>query len=269
MVAFGAVLGALCLFSTEPDHHAIMVVKTVAARSGELVVLVSANAEWKVVRGRYASAPVTATPYGEWFPLEVPVAGRPPRAVGFFHGGWGNIAAAGSTQYAALRWKPELIVNLGTCGGFRGAVEKGEVLLVDKTIVYDIVEEMGDAAEAIAYYTTSLDVAWAGSRLPEGVRRGPLISADRDLLPADAPRLRSSYGAVAADWESGAIAWVARANGVPLLILRGVTDLVGPEGGEAYGNLGLFEEGARRVMNRLLDDLPWWIGRWEAARARP
>jgi adenosylhomocysteine nucleosidase len=238
-----------------------------AATAGGVVVLVSADAEWKVVRARYPAAAVATTPYGEWFTLDVAVDGRP-RPVVFIHGGWGKIAAAGSTQYAALRWKPSLLVNLGTCGGFQGGARKGEVLLVDKTLVYDIVEQMGDSAEAIAEYTTPIDVAWAGSPLPEGYRRGPLVSADRDILPADIPRLRSAYGAVAADWESGAIAWVARANGVPVLILRGVSDLVGAEGGEAYGNVSAFEEGTRLVMTVLLDGLPSWLARWEAAGTR-
>jgi adenosylhomocysteine nucleosidase len=256
----------------------LVLLLTVAARSGalpsasrtgpagEVVVVVSADTEWKVVRALHPGAPVSTTPYGEWFSLDVKVGGRA-RPVILFHGGWGKIAAAGSTQYAVQRWKPQLLVNLGTCGGFRGAIEKDEVLLVEKTVVYDIVEQMGDAAESIAWYATAIDLGWVGSSLPPGVRRGPLVSADRDLLPADIPRLRATYGAVAGDWESGAIAWVARANGVPLLILRGVTDLVGAEGGEAYGNLPVFEEGARRIMTRLLADLPWWLERWESRRA--
>lgn len=236
--------------------------------SGGVVVLVSANAEWKVVRARYPAAPVEKTPYGEWFPLDVPVGGRP-RTVVYFHGGWGKIAAAGSTQYAVLRWKPALLVNLGTCGGFEGAIRKGDVLLVDKTIVYDIVEMMGDSAEAIADYTTSVDVAWTGSAPIEGVRKGLLLSADRDIQVGDIQRLRSAYGAVAADWESGAIAWVAHANRVPVLILRGVTDLVGAGGGEAYGNVAVFEEGTRLVMGRLMDALPAWLERWEKSAGRP
>ena len=72
---------------------------------------------------------------------------------------------------------------------------------------------------------------------------------------------------MAGDWESGAIAWTARRNEVPVLILRGVTDLVGEGGGEAYGNLALFEEGSRAVMKRLLDDLPFWLARWDASSA--
>jgi len=230
-----------------------------------IVVIVSANTEWKAVLPLCPKARPQPSPFGDWFVTETGTA-RAPRPVVLFHGGWGKIAAAGSAQFAVDRWKPEVIVNLGTCGGFRGAIEKDEIVLVDRTVVYDIVEQMGDSAEAIGEYTTAIDVAWAGPSMPKGVRRGPLVSADRDLLPADLERLRKSYGAVAGDWESGAIAWVANRNRVPVVILRGVTDLVGAEGGEAYGDMSVFEAGARRVMKRLVDDLPGWLDRWDAAR---
>ena len=110
-------------------------------------------------------------------------------------------------------------------------------------------------------------MAWAGKDLPAGVRRGPLVSADRDLVAAEVEGLHQKYGAVAGDWESGAIGWVAHRNGVPVVILRGVTDLVGREGGEAYANLSVFEAGARLVMKRLIDDLPTWLDRWQGGRA--
>lgn len=59
-----------------------------------------------------------------------------------------------------------MIVNLGTCGGFRGEIERGEILLVERTIVYDIVEQMTDPEAAIAQYTTDLDLSWLGAELP-------------------------------------------------------------------------------------------------------
>lgn len=231
-----------------------------------IVVIVSADMEWKALLPLVPGAQAASAPFGDWFVRETGTA-RAPRPVVFLHGGWGKIAAAGSTQYAVDRWKPELIVNLGTCGGFRGLVEKGEIVLVDKTVVYDIVEQMGDSAEAIAAYATDIDVAWAGPDLPPRVRRGPLVSADRDLVASEVRGLHEKYGAVAGDWESGAIAWVARRNAVPVVILRGVSDLVGAEGGEAYANLSVFEAGARAVMKRLVDDLQAWLDRWESARA--
>lgn len=224
-------------------------------------MLVSADAEWKALARSPTDVPGAPSPYGDWFTRRVK-AGAGDVAVVFFHGGWGKISAAGSTQYAIDRWKPELLVNLGTCGGFRGAIQKGDVLAVDRTLVYDIVEMMGDAAEAVADYTTDIDLTWAGGEDPKGVRRGLLLSADRDIQVADVPRLASQYHAVAADWESGAIAWVARANRTPVLVLRGVTDLVDEAGGEAYGNPQVFEAGSRAVMATLVGQLPAWLVRW-------
>jgi hypothetical protein len=44
-----------------------------------------------------------------------------------------------------------------------------------------------------------------------------------------------------------------------VLILRGVSDLVGNTAGEACGNMPAFEEGTKVVMSRLLADLPAWL----------
>ena len=200
------------------------------------------------------------TPYGECFVIDLEAGARRAPAA-FLHGGWGKIAAAGSAQYAIDRWQPELLVNLGTCGGFEGEIERGTVVLVERVVVYDIIEQMLDADDAIAHYTTDIDLSWLGGDYPQPVRRTLLASGDRDLLPADIARLKAAYGAVAGDWESGAIAFVAARNRVRLLILRGVTDLVGDGGGEAYGNASLFAQATHRVMADLLEHLPAWVAR--------
>ncbi len=222
------------------------------------VVLISANTEWRIVQEILAPARREPYPLGEWFTQPLPIAGET-RDVLFVHGGWGKIAAAASTQYVIDHWNPALLVNLGTCGGFRGAVEKGTVLLVEKTIVYDIYEQMGDPEEHIAHYTSELDLSPFSEPYPQPVVRTLLVSGDRDIRPEEIGELRERFGAIAADWESGAIAWVATRNRVPLLILRGVSDLVGEEGGEAYENFSAFEEGTRQVMSNLLAHLPAWL----------
>jgi adenosylhomocysteine nucleosidase len=216
----------------------------------EPVVLISANAEWRAVKEILTPAELQASPFGEFFVS--------PSAT-FFHGGWGKISAAATTQYAIDHFAPGLLVNLGTCGGFAGRATPGTVLLVEKTIVYDILEQMGDPDEAIADYTTRLDLAWLGEPLPRPVRRSLLVSGDRDIVAADIPQLVEKYGAVAADWESGAIAWVAQRNKVRCLILRAVTDLVGEDGGEAYGKIELFQARTLTVMRTLIGQLPDWL----------
>ncbi|MHB0988648.1 MAG: 5'-methylthioadenosine/S-adenosylhomocysteine nucleosidase family protein [Bellilinea sp.] len=221
---------------------------------GPAIILISANSEWRVVRSRFHSAVIERTPYGEWFQQDLTGV-----ACVFVHGGWGKIAAAGSTQYAIDRWQPGIIINLGTCGGFAGRAAKGDILLAESTLVYDIIEQMSDPQAAIDHYATHLDLSWLSEPCPLPVRRERLISADRDILADEVPQLVSRYQAVAADWESGAIAWVAARNQVRCLILRGVSDLVGVNGGEAYGNHAVFEAGTLTVMNRLLESLPDWL----------
>jgi adenosylhomocysteine nucleosidase len=229
----------------------------------KVVVLVSANIEWQAIRKIFPKVIEQVSPMGEWFTTQIEVGGLA-RPVIYFHGGWGKISAAASCQYVIDRWSPRLLVNLGTCGGFEGSIEKGTIVLVERTIVYDIIEQMGDFDEHIAAYSTEIDLSWLDAAYPhrgypQPVVRHLLVSADRDLVVDEIPELKRRYGAVAGDWESGAIAWVAKRNQRRCLILRGVTDLVSTHGGEAYqGNIQLFVDNAARVLTTLIRHLPEW-----------
>jgi len=235
------------------------------------VILICADAEWNAIIQLVPGAKVSAAPYGDYFfallnnriPIDISQEGetgdKNAIPVVFLHTGWGKIGAAGATQFAIDQWQPHLLVNLGTCGGFEGSIQAGEILLVDRTVVYDILEQMGDYDAHIAHYTCVLDYGWLSEPYPQAVLRTLLVSGDRDLVVEDLPQLKQRYGAVAGDWESGAIAFVAQRNSVRLLILRGVTDLVGPGGGEAYGNPEIFRQATRGIMQRLLEFLPQWV----------
>lgn len=216
------------------------------------VVLISAIAEWNAVKPLFREATVRRFPFGECF--DIRMQGE---QISFFHSGWGKIASAGSMQYVIDKHTPDLIVNLGTCGGFEGAVQQGETILVERTYVYDIVELIGQL-DIVSYYASSLELSWLSEPYPFPARRGMIASADSDLPPGKIPFLRS-LGAIAADWESAALAWVAGRNQAPLLILRGVSDMVSQEGGEAYGNIEIFNERAKGIMEQLIEQLPEWL----------
>ena len=217
-------------------------------------MLISANSEWRAVKSLLPHAIPERTTFGECFDVEL--EGAP---VTFFQSGWGKVSAAATAQYVIDHLRPDLLVNLGTCGGFQGRIEQGIVILVERTIIYDIIEQMTDPEEAIRSYSTTIDLSWLPRLTPTPVLRGHLVSADRDILREDIPMLIEKYDAVAADWESGAIAWVAQKNHQRLLILRGVSDLVGDEGDEVYGEYELFSSRAREILRRLIDGLPKWL----------
>ncbi len=222
------------------------------------IILISANSEWRTVKKILSPSAFYEYPYGRYF--EHRVEANP---VSFFHSGWGKVSSAAALQYIIDHHAPDFLLNLGTCGGFDPSLTPGEIILVERTWIYDIVELMGDTGAAQAYFDLSLSFP---AQTPFPVRRGAIASADSDLLPAKIPDL-AAKGAIAADWESGALAWVAARNGIPLLILRGVSDLVTPEGGEAYGNVDLVRDRTAIIMQTLLEQLPAWLD-WLASRPR-
>jgi adenosylhomocysteine nucleosidase len=219
----------------------------------KIVVLVSASTEWKALKAVLAPTDIQTSPYGEYFDAAIGS-----QHITFFHAGWGKAASAGAMQYVIDHYTPDLTINLGTCGGFEGEVALDDIILVERTFIYDIVELMGEFNSVPAYYASNLDLSWLPEPTPFPVRRGTLASADSDLQPEKIPGLKAQ-GAAAADWESAALAWVARKNGARLLILRAVSDLVSEQGGEAYDNIELFKERTKDIMRRLIEQLPDWI----------
>lgn len=216
------------------------------------VILISAAAEWDGVKALFPESEIRTSPFGESMNVTLGTWN-----LKLIHSGWGKIASAAVMQYILDHDSPEMVINLGTCGGFEGVVNQGDIILVDKTFVYDIVELMGDL-DISTYYASCLDLSWLTEPYPHPVRRGTLASADSDLPPGKIPFLKS-HGAIAADWESAALAWVAQKNHARLLILRGVSDMVGEGGGEAYNNIEVFNQRAGDIMKKLIEQLPDWL----------
>jgi adenosylhomocysteine nucleosidase len=244
-LCFAALIGTTSL---ENSLHAAPTQKKLS------VVLISAGAEWRAVKPLFSSEQIESSPYGEYFFARVNG-----ERILFFHGGWGKVAAAGSTQFVIDHFHPARLINLGTCGGVEGRISRFDVVAVGSVVIYDIADAMGDSKEAISQYSTTLRLP---DKLPTGAVRVTMYSADRDLTAAGLRQIEGSYQPVVADWESGAIAWVAARNKTPILILRGVTDLVSPDRAEAEGHLQLFQNNTSRVMHQLIADLPRWLAAW-------
>jgi adenosylhomocysteine nucleosidase len=230
--------------------------------SPRIVIALSADQEWQVWLDLHPGSVISETVFGGCIRHligQIPVLSM--------RGGWGKVSAAASTQWAIDQFTPDLIINIGTCGGLEGRIERYAILLVEKTYQYDIHEQMTDSEDARRYYACELDLSWLEEQeLPKGVLRATMFSADRDILPTDVSNLIKQYNARAADWESGAIAWVAKRNEKPLIILRGVSDLVSPSGGESYGRIQVFQKNTHKIIEDLAVQLPWWINTFYAAR---
>lgn len=242
------------LYSIEKDGYNLKRYKNeIMEHAMKIVVLISASAEWEAVKPLFPDVEIVKTPFGESMNVRLGTWN-----LNLVHGGWGKIASAASMQYVIDHSSPDLVVNLGTCGGFAGLAQRGDLILVDRTIVYDILELM-DVEDISPYYASSLDLSWLANPPPFPAQRGLIASADSDILPEMIPFLKSK-GALAADWESAALAWVANKNHARLLILRMVSDIVSEQGGEAYGDISIFTERCKSIMKQLFEQLPGWLG---------
>ncbi len=222
-------------------------------------VLVSANGEWEAVTAILKPQTIQQTSLGAHFQMEIE-----DQPCLFFHSGWGKIATAASTQYVIDQYRPELIINIGTSGGFSGSSEVGEVLLVKETLIYDIIERMDDPIAALNHYRIMNDLSWITHPLPDGTRPARIATADQDIDFRAFDLLTKTHQADAADWESGAFAWVAARNRVRWLALRGVSDLVTPQESETDNGIDLWRSRLDHLMRNILADLPFYINEFKS-----
>src|SRR5258706_5654899 len=147
----------------------------------KIAIVISANAEWAAVKPVYPNVRIEHYAYGECFQMvldDMPIT--------YFHTGWGKTASAGALQHILDVYSPDLVINLGTCGGFDGVVQQGNVILVERTFVYDIVELM-ETVSVSDYYASALDLSWLAEPDFFLVRRGFIASPDIVLLPIQIP----------------------------------------------------------------------------------
>ncbi len=241
---------------THPERLGLIM----AHEKGQIIILISADNEWNVVRDYLRPVEVLCSPFGEWFQHDFDIQDRHVN-VAFFQTGCGKIPAAAATQFVIDKYNPRIIINFGTCGGFKGKVEKEDILLVEKTVVYDIYERSANQDDQIAKYETELDLSWLAKPYPMNAVTITMATADQDLDPKRIPYLHQKYGAIAADWESGAIAYVAfRNKKVRSLIVRGVSDVLNPSNGKPSSEKEI-REGTEAIMKKLIDGMAEWIAK--------
>lgn len=160
--------------------------------------------------------------------------------------------AAAVTAYAALRrFKPDLLLNAGTAGGFQrqgGAIGdvyvSTAVALHDRRIPIPGFEsyEHGHLATFTPEGLLKVETTWK-----EGI---VTTSNSLDYTPEDEARMRSN-GASVKEMEAAAIADVASGCKVPFMALKVITDIVDgnrPTQDEFTENLGKAAESLRRAV---------------------
>jgi 5'-methylthioadenosine nucleosidase len=138
----------------------------------------------------------------------------------------GTQAATLSTFVAIEHLEPDLIINVGTAGGFREkGLDIGDVVLAqgavyfhDRRIPIDKFREYGLGSYPLSDQTELI------RRL--GIKAGILSTGNAFDYSKNDQQVMDQIGATVKDMEAAAIAWVCEMSKVPLIILKGVTDFV-------------------------------------------
>ena len=141
----------------------------------------------------------------------------------------GPVSAAWTLTTALVAQRPDLVVNIGSAGGFQS---RGLAVM---DLVVGSCSQFHDARVALpgfdraarAHTRLSLD-GRACSELASalGARHGPVTTGSSlDATPAELAWFQAST-VMAKDMELAALASVCRAHATPLVALKGITDLV-------------------------------------------
>ena len=154
--------------------------------------------------------------------------------------GIGEIYASAATQTLIGEYKADLVINFGVCGSLSREIKTGEVVLVKGVVHYDfdltpianvrLGQYPGYSSEVIS---TDEELRKKVKEIMPGVKE--VICASADKFVADEKikeRLLRSFGAEICEMESAGVALTCYNAGVPVLIVKAVSD--GEGGAEEY-----------------------------------
>ncbi|SCZ81938.1 5'-methylthioadenosine/S-adenosylhomocysteine nucleosidase family protein [Acidaminobacter hydrogenoformans] len=195
------------------------------ARKKKITVQVGCRSEWhaleKALNPEAALMPQDLGPFSQYHIAELGGA-----QLIFFQGGPSKAVAAAACQHALTTYTPDLHIMMGTCGGVSGLAPHGGVLYAHQAAQYDCIDRLCESNDFFyAAFDVHIDNRWIREVLEaRGLVGGTIATADQDI-DYTVRKTLMAHGADVADWESAAAALVCHYNKVPILILRGVSDI--------------------------------------------
>lgn len=169
--------------------------------------------------------------------------------------GIGKVNASFTTQAIISAFNPSYILNFGTAGGTNDNAKLFNYYLVDKCCQFDF--DLSAIDPVPVGYIQDYDTTLFSNYTKEinDIDLINLASADRfSFDPKDIDTINSATCSLR-DMEGGAISQVCTANRVPLVMIKGVTDVYGHETGEFYKNLCKVCEGFPAVVKKAIEQL--------------
>lgn len=147
--------------------------------------------------------------------------------------GVGKVAAASAVTYLQARFQPDFALFAGVAGAL-AEIPRGAVVVASEAVQWDVdLSPLGrapgelDSGERFITPDPQLKKALlvAAGELDLPVYEARIATGDAFLAdPAAAARLRQEFGALAVEMEGAAALWSAQRLGLPMALVRVVTD---------------------------------------------
>ena len=155
--------------------------------------------------------------------------------------GIGKVNAAIATTLLLNNYKPDAVLNTGSAGGFKEALEVGTVVISEEVRHHDVDVtvfgyELGQVPGQPAAYKADpklVEIArWAVEEIGQHSHDTGLIASGDKFMndPAYVEVVRKQFPTmIAAEMEAAAVAQVCHQFGTPFVVIRALSDIAGKE----------------------------------------
>ncbi|MCP2035017.1 adenosylhomocysteine nucleosidase [Planomicrobium sp. HSC-17F08] len=155
--------------------------------------------------------------------------------------GIGKVNAAMSTTLLLQQFKPDVVINTGSAGGFDQALEVGAIVISDEVRHHDVDVtvfgyEMGQVPQLPAAFRSDEKLIDLATKAVEELGEHPygvgLIATGDSFMndPERVEKVRGFFPSMkASEMEAAAVAQVCHQFNVPFVVIRALSDIAGKE----------------------------------------
>jgi adenosylhomocysteine nucleosidase len=160
--------------------------------------------------------------------------------------GIGKVNAAMSTTLLLQGFKPDVVINTGSAGGFDENLEVGAIVISDEVRHHDVDAtvfgyEMGQVPQMPAAFHSDEKLMALAVKAVEELRQHPygvgLIATGDSFMndPERVERVREFFPSMkASEMEAAAVAQVCHQFSVPFVVIRALSDIAGKESNVSF-----------------------------------
>lgn len=211
----------------------------------ETGVVLSTRNEWEVLLKIYniVEDKIIKYPFGEYFTINIYN-----KEVLFFRCAGRKIYASASTQYMIDKFSLKKIIHIGSATAVADYVDYGDIVIPTLLAEYDTT-----IREVEPLIKPSSMIELEELKVTMDHIDGLIGTSDKSLVTKRDYSMVRETSMVASDTESAAIAKVAIANGVKIIVIKGISDR--PIKDEGYEEqYEVFEENAPVIIKNIIEN---------------